>query len=92
MSSEFLRGLARFAGMHIYLDTDDTLYANDRLIVLHTNWRPGAVRTVHLPKRTNVYDALAGGKLVARNAREFTVAVRPRTTYAFFLGSRPPEL
>jgi len=92
MSSEFLRGLARFAGVHIYLDTDDTLYANDRLIVLHTNWRPGAVRTVHLPKRTNVYDALAGGKLVARNAREFTVAVRPRTTYAFFLGSRPPEL
>ncbi|MBE9566054.1 MAG: hypothetical protein IMF16_04830, partial [Proteobacteria bacterium] len=92
MTSELIRGLAKFAGAHIYLDTDDTLYANDRLLVLHTNWRPGATRTISLPKRTNVYDLLAGGKLVAKSAREFTVKVKPKTTYAFFLGNKPPEL
>ena len=92
MTSELIRGLAKFAAAHIYLDTDDTLYANDRLIVLHTNWRPGATRTISLPKRTNVYDLLADGKLVAKSAREFTVKVKPKTTYAFFLGNKPPEL
>ncbi len=91
-SSELMRGLAKYAGAHIYLDTDDTFYANDRLLVLHTNWRPGATRTISLPKRTNVYDLLNGGTLVAKAAREFTVAVKPKTTYAFFLGSAPPRL
>jgi len=92
MTSEFLRGLARFSGAHIYLDTDDTLYANDRLIVLHTNWRPGRTRTISLPRRTNVYDLFAEGRVVARAVREFTITVQPKTTYAFFLGSKPPAL
>jgi len=92
MTSELVRGLARFAGAHICLDTDDTFYANDRLIVLHTNWRPGSTRTIRLPKRTNVYDLLDHGKPVARGVREFTIPVKPKTTYAFFLGSAPPRL
>ena len=92
MTSEFLRGLARFAGAHIYLDTDDTFYANDRLIVLHTGWRPGGTRTIRLPRRTNVYHLLSEGRVVAKHTREFTLAVKPKTTYAFFLGSGPPGL
>lgn len=92
MTSELLRGLAAFSGAHIYLDTDDTFYANDRLLVLHTDWRPGKTRTISLPRRTNVYDLLARGKPVATGVREFTVPVKPKTTYAFFLGSRPPSL
>jgi len=92
MTSEFLRPLARFAGAHIYLDTDDTFYANDRLIVLHTNWRPGDTRTIALRRRTNVYDLLAQGRLVAEDAREFTIPVKPKTTYAFFLGRERPTL
>jgi hypothetical protein len=91
-TSELMRGLAEYAGAHLYLDTDDTFYANDRLLVLHTNWRPGKTRTLSLPTRTNVYDLLNGGKLVAKGAREFTIAVKPKTTYAFFLGDRPPAL
>jgi hypothetical protein len=92
MTSEFLRGLARFAGAHIYLDTDDTFYANDRLLVLHTNWRPGATRTIRLPRRSNVYDLLAGGNVVGKGVREFTAAVKPKRTYAFFLGDQPPRV
>jgi len=91
-TSELMRGLARYAGAHIYLDTDDTFYANDRLLVLHTNWRPGRTRTIRLPRRTNVYDLLAAGRLVAEGARDFTITVRPKTTYAFFLDSKPPRL
>jgi hypothetical protein len=90
-TSELMRGLARYAGAHIYLDTDDTFYANDRLLALHTNWRPGKMRTIRLPRRTNVYDLLNRGKPVAKAAREFTIAVRPKTTYAFFLGKEPPS-
>jgi len=92
MTSELLRGLAKFAGAHVYLDTDDMLYANSRMIVLHTNWRPGRERTIQLPRKTKVYNLLDGGKQVAAGAREFTIPVKPKTTYAFFLGSRPPAL
>ncbi len=92
MTSELLRGLAKFSGAHIYLDTDDTLYANSRLVVLHTNWRPGRTRTFRLPRQTNVYDVLNRGKLVARDTRELTIPVKPKTTYAFFLGSSKPKL
>ncbi len=91
MTSELIRGLARYAGAHIYLDTDDAFYANDRFIALHTNWRPGRTRTIRLPRRTNVYDMLAKGKLIAEGVREFTIPVKPKTTYAFFLGNKPPE-
>jgi hypothetical protein len=92
MTSDLLRGLAKYAGAHIYLDTDDTFYANSRMIVLHTSWRPGKTRTIRLPKRTRVYDLLDGGRELAARTRELTVPVRPKTTYAFFLGDRPPEL
>ena len=92
MTAELLRGVAKFAGAHVYLDTDDMLYANSRMIVLHTNWRPGRERTIRLPRRTNVYNLLDGGKQVAAGVREFTIPVKPKTTYAFFLGSRPPEV
>lgn len=89
MTSEFLRGLARFAGCHLYLDSDDTLYANSHLLVLHTGWRPGRTRTLRLPRRTNVYDLLKEGAPVAGGVREFTIPVQPRRTYAFFLGNQP---
>jgi hypothetical protein len=92
MTSELLRGLAKFAGAHVYLDTDDTFYANDRLVVLHTNWRPGDTRTIRLPRRTNVYDLLNRGKLAARSTRELTIPVKPKTTYAFYLGEKKPRL
>ncbi len=91
-TSELMRGLARFAGCHVYLDTDDTFYANDRLLVLHTGWRGGDTRTLRLPRRTNVYDLFSGGAPVAEATREFTLPVKPRTTYAFFLGNKPPAL
>jgi hypothetical protein len=45
-----------------------------------------------MPRRTNVYDLFAEGRVVAGAAREFTIAVQPKTTYAFFLGSKPPAL
>jgi hypothetical protein len=92
MTSELLRGLAKFAGAHLYLDTDDTFYASDKRIVLHTNWRPEKTRTICLPKRTDIHDLLNGGRRIAASTKELTVRVKPKTTYAFFLGSMPPKL
>ncbi len=60
--------------------------------MLHTNWRPGKTRTISLPRRTNVYDLFAEGRVVAKETREFTIPVQPKATYAFFLGSKPPAL
>ncbi len=92
MTSDSLKGLIRLAGAHVYVNRNDTFYANSRTIVLQTNRRSGRTRTIRLPRRTNVYDLLNSGGRIAASAREFTIAVRPKTTYAFFLGSRSPEL
>jgi hypothetical protein len=38
-----------------------------------------------------VYDLLHKNALIAEAAREFTIPVKAKTTYAFFLGSKPPQ-
>ncbi len=44
-----LRNLARLAGVHIYSDTDDALYAGRGLVALHA-WQAGP-KVVHLPEK-----------------------------------------
>ena len=84
-SSEFLRNLARLAGLHVYLDTGDAVYASDRLVAVHT--RAGGTKTIRLPARATVTD-LFTGKVVARGVKEFTVPMAARTTGIWGLQTR----
>lgn len=47
MTSIHLRALGRYAGVHIYSDTDDELFANRSYVMLHT--RLGGDKTIRLP-------------------------------------------
>ncbi len=64
-----LRRLAREAGVHIYCDTEEPLYANSRLIALHT--LEGGRRTVILPKPCRRVTELFSGRVVAENVSVF---------------------
>ncbi|MFC1461522.1 hypothetical protein ACFLQR_03265 [Verrucomicrobiota bacterium] len=68
LPSYLLRGIARFAGVHIYSDANDALYANNVLLAVHTRY--AGLRTIRLPKPMNVIDAFTGDD-VARGASSF---------------------
>ncbi len=51
-----LRDIARFAGIHIYLDTPDVSYYNQSFIGIHTR-KPG-IRRIELPDTEALYDVI----------------------------------
>ena len=67
--ADVLRKLAREAGAHIYCEAEEPLYANDRLIALHTI--EGGPRTVVLPKKYRRVTELFSGRVVAEDADHF---------------------
>jgi hypothetical protein len=57
------RELARAAGVHIFNDQDDVLYANASLICLHA--RNEGRRVLRLPVKVRVRDVLSGAPMAA---------------------------
>jgi hypothetical protein len=55
---EMLRNAARFAGVHVYRDSSDVLFANRHFVAVHTGARP-ATDELRLPRKTAVYDVFA---------------------------------
>lgn len=84
-----LRAAARMAGCHLYLDTDDVVYASRRYLVVYASAGDGP-RTIRLPRRTDVWDVMHD-RYAARKARSFTVDMKRNTTAAYLLGPRPVE-
>lgn len=58
LSCEVIKEAARFAGCHIYSETDDVFYANRNYITVHA--AKSGVKTITLPETRNVYDAYSG--------------------------------
>ena len=65
----FYRELARYAGVHIWSEKDDTFYANNSYACLHANG-PGS-RTILFPRRCDLWDAITEESL-AKGTDEFT--------------------
>jgi hypothetical protein len=80
-----LRGIAGFAGVHLYSREGDVLYANRDLLAVHTV--SGGSRTFLLPRPVEeVYD-LFDRRAIAHDATEFQVQLRPASTSLFYTGS-----
>ncbi len=77
-----LRALARAAGAHLYLDTDDVVYHSRSLLAVHT--ATAGRRTVRLPRRCNVLDARTG-QPVATGVDHFDVDMPARRTFVYRL-------
>jgi hypothetical protein len=52
LNAELAREIARYAGCHVYLDSDDVLYANRNFLCLHAS--SGGEKTLHLPTSATV--------------------------------------
>jgi hypothetical protein len=77
LPAALLRNIARAAGCHIYSDAHDVVYAGSGYLGIYAP--EGGTRTVRLPRRSRVVDAL-DGKVVAENAREFPLPMAPNST------------
>jgi hypothetical protein len=69
LSAETLRRVARQAGVHIYCESEEPLYANSRLLAFHTAC--GGKRTFTLPRSCKLVRELFSGRIVAENASQF---------------------
>ena len=55
-----LRNLARLAGLHVYLDTNDAIYASGSLVGVHT--QSAGKDRIRLPVKATVTDLFTGGE------------------------------
>lgn len=79
-----LRGLARFAGVHLYSEAGDVLYATPQLLALHTV--AGGERTLALPAPAEVVYDLFEDRVVARNTARFQVSLAALSTALYYTG------
>ena len=79
-----LRGIARFAGVHLYNEDGDVLYATPELLSVHTV--AGGPRKFKLPKPVEVVYDLFAERIVAHHTAEFQVELAPASTALYFTG------
>jgi hypothetical protein len=79
-----LRGIARYAGVHLYNEDGDVIYATPDLLSVHTV--SGGARTFHLPRKVEVVYDLFHQSLLARDTTEFQVELSPASTALWFTG------
>ena len=84
LPASVLRGIARFAGVHIYSDAGDVLYASRQLLGVHTVG--GGNRLFKLPRPAEVVYDLFENKTIAKNTADFEVTLPRASTSLFFTG------
>jgi len=81
-----LRGLARYAGVHLYSEAGDVLYASREILAVHT--LRGGERLFTLRGDVEVVYDLFTRKLVAEDVRKFRVRLPKVSTSAYYVGNR----
>ncbi len=84
LPAPILRGLARYAGVHLYNDQGDVLYATPHLLAVHT--LSGGERTFSLPRPVETVLDLFSGQTVAASTHQFQVSLPPASTTLFYTG------
>jgi hypothetical protein len=84
LTGELLRGLYRFAGVHVFDVQDDIVHAGSSGVLLVHSPYTGQ-RTVHLPRISAVY-SLYERRLVTQSSTTFRAFMRGRSTNFFLWG------
>jgi hypothetical protein len=78
-----LRELARYAGVHIYSESEDVMYADHNFVALHTV-RSGA-KTIQLPHSADVWEVYTD-RQVASGVSQFTDTMSSGATHLYYYG------
>ena len=79
-----LRGIARFAGVNLYNEDGDVLYATPDLLSVHTV--SGGKRVFKLPHKVEVVYDLFSRQEIARGVDQFEVMLPSASTVLYFTG------
>ena len=82
LSCDAIKEFARYAGCHIYSETDDVLYANKNYITIHA--ATSGNKTIRLPEKRDVVDAYDGTR-IASGTDSFRVEMLKGETRMFRL-------
>jgi len=82
----FYRNVARYAGAQVYLDSGDTVFGNDELLVVHTRKGVPGSRTLRFGRKVDVYDYF--GRRWYLGVESVTVSLPGARTAYFFFGDR----
>ncbi len=74
---------ATLAGVHLYSDSDDALYASGEFLVLHT--RTAGAKRLRFPRVASQVTDVFTGEVIARNVSEVTVNLSAKTTAVYRL-------
>lgn len=88
LDTDWLRDIARRAGVHIYLETGDNLEAGSGILSIHS--KSSGNKTLHLPEAATLVD-LFTGETVLRNGRTVTIPMTAFETRVFFVNPAIPE-
>jgi hypothetical protein len=74
MPAAAFREIARYAGVHIYNENNDTFYANKSYVCIHPNHAEGTQqsRTITFPFAVDIYDAETEGLPLQSNVTSYT--------------------
>ncbi len=85
LSSEFLRGVAADAGVWIFSESDDVMFANEAFVTIHAADR--GKKTLHFPKLVDVVD-IYSGKILARGVKKYSFEMKMHETVTFYYGNK----
>ena len=83
LNARQLRNLAREAGVHIYWEGDEVLFAGAGFVALHTG-KQAAEGVLRLPKAGTAHDVFSG-KIVRSDAQQIAVDMAPYSTSVWAL-------
>ncbi len=80
--SDLLKSIAKFAGCHIFTDSDDCLYANQRFLVIHA--KDSGEKSIYFPQRCDPYEVYENSSY-GTDVSEIKVKMRAGETLMFHL-------
>ena len=80
----YYSGIVKYAGVHLYSEEGDVLYANKQLLAVHTI--RGGERTLRLPEKAEVVYDLFVKEIVAENTDTLRVELPKRSTSLYYVG------
>jgi hypothetical protein len=81
-----LRGMAKYAGVHLYSEKGDILYAAKNLMGIHTT--KGGERVFRLPNLVEQVVDLFTKQIVAEHTNEIKVDLAPASTVLYYTGKK----
>jgi hypothetical protein len=80
-----LRGISRFAGVHLYNEDGDVLFTSRQLLGVHTV--AGGPRIFTLPQKVELVFDLFAQQVITRDTQCFNVNLPQKSTVLYFIGA-----